>query len=944
MALTNNLKKVVDLPIFELCSQAPVATAAISATTASDEQSRYIYYLTGATFFRYDSENDTWQQLAGPMVAPVTGATLKYSSFNGFRGNCLAATTNTITLPGLSGSCLTGQTIRITAGTGVGQERTISSCTAPTVWDQGIVTAVGSSISITDSTKRWEINQYIGYQVRIIFNTGLSQVRKILYNDAASLYFYDANYQQLETWNNTYFSATTPYVVPVATAGAQAHYIIESCDATISSNWDTIPDESSSFVLFSGGIVLITAAAAAPWSSLQYYDVLSDTWTVKTALGGLLLAALGTDFSLERTGRAAGAFATGTATSGTAKTLVNTSAAMTVDYYVGYQVRITAGTGIGQKRRIVANGTNYFEVSSAWTTIPGADSVYEVYGDTDKLYLSGNASSQLYVYHIDNDFWTSGEEVDNGQTRNISVQYPGQEAYGVTTATRNTGGITSLDSTPTAGGTGYAVGDLFNITTGGTVGKGRVEAISSGGIVTSVSLYSAGLTYTTGTGKATTIISGAGNNGLTVNILTVGVVGRITTASNTNLYKGDPVTISGCTDSAWNTTYNILTIDSLTTFDIAITAAATAVASASQSTTVIVDATKSWTINEHVGRIVKLEIAGPSPTTQLRRITSNTATTLTVATIVAGANGTSRYSICEPQSFGKDEQWKVITKSGKGRATGGSTSTLIDSTKSWNINQWLGYRVRIFAGTGSGSEVAITANDATTLTLTTPGFTADTTTKYLIMDTFGTATAGTTTTLTDTTKNWTVNQWAGKRFVITAGTGARQELTVTSNTATALTFAAATAPDTTSTYTILSLAFRSNGTQLNWIFGSTTLRKGRYIFSQRGGVTNTFDIFDICEGIWDITKFFTPQSETFSVGTMTAYDGADTLYIHKDATGRIFEMDVNTLWINGCLQLTDLHGGALIGNRMEIVTTTDNLRYLYIMQHTGTKMWRALLF
>lgn len=64
--------------------------------------------------------------------------------------------------------------------------------------------------------------------------------------------------------------------------------------------------------------------------------------------------------------------------------------------------------------------------------------------------------------------------------RNFSVKFPGQEAQAISSAVRNTGGITVLASAPTAGGTGYAKGDIFNITTGGTVGKGRVEAISPG--------------------------------------------------------------------------------------------------------------------------------------------------------------------------------------------------------------------------------------------------------------------------------------------------------------------------------------------------------------------------------------------------------------------------------------------------------------------------------
>jgi hypothetical protein len=35
---------------------------------------------------------------------------------------------------------------------------------------------------------------------------------------------------------------------------------------------------------------------------------------------------------------------------------------------------------------------------------------------------------------------------------------------------------------------------------------------------------------------------------------------------------------------------------------------------------------------------------------------------------------------------------------------------------------------------------------------------------------------------------------------------------------------------------------------------------------------------------------------------------------------------------------------AIIGNRMEIITTTDGLKYLYVMRHTATEMWRTLVF
>jgi len=47
----------------------------------------------------------------------------------------------------------------------------------------------------------------------------------------------------------------------------------------------------------------------------------------------------------------------------------------------------------------------------------------------------------------------------------------------------------------------------------------------------------------------------------------------------------------------------------------------------------------------------------------------------------------------------------------------GALTTLIDATKSWTVNQWAGYYVRIYGGPGSGEWRKISSNTATTLTL-----------------------------------------------------------------------------------------------------------------------------------------------------------------------------------------------------------------------------------
>lgn len=128
----------------------------------------------------------------------------------------------------------------------------------------------------------------------------------------------------------------------------------------------------------------------------------------------------------------------------------------------------------------------------------------------------------------------------NNNGNNLTVQAGGGTAAGA---------ITVLNGTPTNAGTGYGIGDNFNITTGGTNGRGVVTAVSSG-TVTGVQIEFGGSGYTTGTGKATSNITGSGT-GLTVNISTVSV--------STDLNGGTLVLSSGISTGAGTSQINLNT-------------------------------------------------------------------------------------------------------------------------------------------------------------------------------------------------------------------------------------------------------------------------------------------------------------------------------------------------------------------------------------------------
>ena len=944
MPTVDNNKKQVDLPVWEWLRFAPVATSAVSTMVTSDDSTaRYLFYLISGLFYRYDTVTDSWQQLTGPNVAGLTAVSMSYTKFGGSRGNVLGATANSIILPALQDGNYKDNVIKIVSGTGAEQKKTITTSSLNKIWDSGVATTA-SAVVITDTSKRWKNNQWAGYMCSIKSGTGTGQRRKILSNTTNTLNFSDVNAQAYNAWGNTGFSAILPNAAPVATAGLQAVFTIESQEYTFSTNWDITPDRTSKYSVFSGGIWLLSSSAAAPFFTFQYYDIIADAWYTRTATGAMLLAAYGTDISIERTGEVGGSFLAGTATSGTNRTLVDTSKSMIVDRYVNYQIRITAGTGRGQRRRIVSNTATTFEAQLKWEVTPDATSVYSIFGNTDVIYMAGGLASAMYKYNVESDLWGQGSFFDTGVVQNMSVRWGSNIGFGVASATRATGGITAVAATPTVAGTGYTVGDILTVTTGGTLGQVFVESVAANGAVLAVSLYRAGSNYTTGAGK---VMTGGTGSACTINISTIGTVGRITTTMNQWLTIGDVVTFSGATEAAWNNTYTIIGDDSLTTFDVITTATATAVASFAATTTLVVDASATWDVNEHTGKVVCVQPAGAAGLAQWRRIASNTATTLTtISAITLPVTGTSRYAIQDINSLGSDTQYFVPEQQGNGHASGGSTTTLVDTSKKWVAGAWTNNRLRIIGGTGLGSEIVVTSNSETTMTYATQTFTPDATTRYIIMNSFGNATAsGTITTLIDATQSWRVNQWAGKRLAIVGGTGQGREVTISSNTATVLTYLTTTEiSDVTSSYVIYGNPQRSAGIDLQWIFGNTNAdTKGKLLFCSRGGASNLFDFFDIGKETWETGKYMNPMPETLTIGSMYAYDGVDRIYFQKDATGRIFYYDILT---NEVIPYGTIPFGmstAVIGNRMEIVKTEDGLKYLYIMRHTGVEMWRTLV-
>lgn len=255
----------------------------------------------------------------------------------------------------------------------------------------------------------------------------------------------------------------------------------------------------------------------------------------------------------------------------------------------------------------------------------------------------------------------------------------------------------------------------------------------------------------------------------------------------------------------------------------------------------------------------------------------------------------------------------------------------------------------------------------------------------------GTATAATGTTLTNSGKAWTTNQWANSQIRITAGTGAGQVRTITSNTGTVITVPAwTTTPDATSTYSIegnddylyllgnnavtmyrysISAATWTTlapgvarggnavaGMSANWVqltgdpnwASETDIRDGRYIYSFRGTGT-LLDRYDIALNAWSAVTAYGPLAETFNAGS--GYDCYGRyIFIRKESSAnnpvRYFKFSVRGNQLEPLSTNLYPDGAAVVGGRVwvkELPGSGGAVKWLYSMNNSGTALFRLML-
>ena len=198
------------------------------------------------------------------------------------------------------------------------------------------------------------------------------------------------------------------------TGGPAAGDVVEILSNTIGANSVISANFSATITAASTYRILtprwyVNNGGTASASSFRVYCYALNTWTSLSVTG--YHTSITTDMRAISTPSFIDgdfvSFATGTATSGTANTIVNTGKAWTVNQWSNYQVRITGGAGAGQVRTISSNTATAITVSANWSTNPDATSTYSIEGNDDFLYFTGNASTTFYRYSISGNSWTT---------------------------------------------------------------------------------------------------------------------------------------------------------------------------------------------------------------------------------------------------------------------------------------------------------------------------------------------------------------------------------------------------------------------------------------------------------------------------------------------------------------------------------------------------------
>lgn len=179
-------------------------------------------------------------------------------------------------------------------------------------------------------------------------------------------------------------------------AGSTITLTFATAAAEVVANNDTFRLSSGSFFVFTGGAMV---------TSFKRFDIGTMSWGGSLSFSGISSTFNG-DGRMVTPGMVGISYDTGTADADSSTTALECDGKnWSTDQWINYQVRITAGTGLGQIRVITDSDADTLTIGSG--TDLDATSTFAIEGDENALYLLGNAGVTVYKYSISANTWST---------------------------------------------------------------------------------------------------------------------------------------------------------------------------------------------------------------------------------------------------------------------------------------------------------------------------------------------------------------------------------------------------------------------------------------------------------------------------------------------------------------------------------------------------------
>ncbi len=927
---------MVDQPVWEWMRYSPYTTAAAAcvynfpAAATGSRFNRYTFHTSATSMFLYDTYSDSWTTLGGLLPnSPASTVNGSWDLSQGHYGNFIAGTSGTSTATGafINESAVVGLKIKVISGLGRGQERTITACAQPENLEYLTPTATYTNTAtgvtlITDNTKKWRVNQWRGYQVRAYLGTSQQYfVRRVLYNNNDTLYFANAEWHVIDpqqAYNHVYDGNSLA-------VGTATRCVIQQSTITVDSPWTTNLDKSSKFEISIGSLVSIQNISTNALFLAYRYDPLYANWFPLHSQTGVLPTYLAlTTLQYEPiSSELTPLFITGSLTSGSSRSAVDATQNWGINQWRNYRF-VNKTNGI--ERLITSNTSTTLQFAANLDIAPSGSNQYQIIVDDDKSYINGgNFATVGQFSNLNNSIYPS-QRLDEGVANIASVRYSSSYSFQIPisaiTRTGNVATVTTITGHP------FETGDAITIT-----GATGADALIYNGdfIVTSSYPLSTTLTSTSQPTSFTYAMGSTPSANAVLNTHTTTLLFDTSKNWVANEHVGNIVQVWSSSPTAPTTNYSRITAN---------TSQSLTLATAQASATTLTGNTAVWGYNilspQAFGASYGLDTGITTGTSSFYLTGSITNGSNLVFLSASGAGNQLPLIQAIPigapitgsgitagtfyRSYETSSNGLFITASisqnattttanillpvelsssrGFGTATGGTSTTLVDGTKSWPTNFWVGSQIRFLAGTGVGQETTISSNTSNTITFST------------------TNTSGGTTATPDTTTVYSILP-IGRRNTTSTTSGA-------------------------------------GGADMKWVYGresgsnlTPTSSLGKYIYMFEANSTLRFAKYNIATMMYEypfIPPWHHATGFNLTDGTNITYDGKNRIYIQPNTSAQFVYIDTDRDIMENASTLPAGNSTARQSQRMILKTSEDGLDYLYYLRSNDTPHFRTLIF